>query len=129
MRMKKKKKYLEKRQAKEEDVLYSTLFGSVTPREDTWIIGRGSFKHVTGKKTNLSGLEENNSPQKVSLGDDYQYLIKGIGESRYKLDSGTSMKMKEVLYVPGLKKKLLSILTLDKKGYTVVFYAVQRKDT
>ena len=76
---------------------------------------------MTGKKQTLSKLEENNSPQKVSLGDDYQYPIKGIGESSYKLDSGTSMKMKEVLYVPGLKKNLLSISTLYKKGYRVAF--------
>ena len=70
---------------------------------------------MTGKKTTLSNIEENNSPQKVSLGDDYQYPIKGTGESSYKIDSGTSMKMKEVLYVPGLKKNLLSISNLDKK--------------
>ena len=31
------------------------------------------------------------------------------------------MKMKEVLYVPGLKKSLLSISSLDKKGYRVSF--------
>ena len=31
------------------------------------------------------------------------------------------MKMKEVLYVPGLKKNLLSISTLDKKGYRISF--------
>ena len=31
------------------------------------------------------------------------------------------MKMKEVLYVLGLKKNLLSISTLDKKGYRVSF--------
>ena len=71
---------------------------------------------MTGKKITLSNLEEKNSPQKVSLGDDYQYPIKGIGESSYKLDSGTYMKMKEVLYVPGLKMNLLSISYLDKKG-------------
>ena len=29
--------------------------------------------------------------------------------------------MKEVLYVPGLKKNLLSIFSLDKKGYIVSF--------
>ena len=51
---------------------------------------------MTGQKKTLSKLDEKNSPQKVSLGDDYQYPIKGIGESRYKLDFGTSMKMKEV---------------------------------
>ena len=31
------------------------------------------------------------------------------------------MKMKEVLYVPGLKKNLLSISDLDKKGFRVAF--------
>ena len=31
------------------------------------------------------------------------------------------MKMKEVLYVPGLRKNLLSIYALDKKGYRVAF--------
>ena len=59
--------------------------------------------------------------KKVALGDDYQYPIKGIGEASYKLDSGTPMKMKEVLYVPGLKKNLLSISALDKKGCSVAF--------
>ena len=77
---------------------------------------------MTGmEKKTLSKLEEKNSPQKVSLGDDYQYPIKGIGEASYKFYSGTPMKMKEVFYVLGLKKKLLSISSLDKKGNRVAF--------
>ena len=44
-----------------------------------------------------------------------------MGESSYKIDSEKSMKMKDVLYVPGLKKNLLSISTLDKKGFRVAF--------
>jgi hypothetical protein len=44
-----------------------------------------------------------------------------VGESNYKLDSGTPMKMKDVLYVPGLKKNFLSISSLDKKGFKVAF--------
>ena len=55
------------------------------------------------------------------LGDDSQYPIKGIGEASYKLDSGKPMKMKDVLYVPGLKKNLLSISALDKKGFIFAF--------
>ena len=31
------------------------------------------------------------------------------------------MKMKDVLYVPGLKKNLLSISALDEKGFRVAF--------
>jgi hypothetical protein len=57
----------------------------------------------------------------VTLGDDYQYPIKGVGESNYKLDSKNSITMKDILYVPGLKKNLLSISSLDKKGYRVAF--------
>ena len=43
------------------------------------------------------------------------------GESSFKLDSGKSLTMKEVLFVPGLKKNLLSISTLDAKGMRVAF--------
>jgi hypothetical protein len=57
----------------------------------------------------------------VTLGDDYQYAIKGVGESNHKLNSGNSLKMKDVLYVPGLTKNLLSISALEKKGFRVSF--------
>ena len=99
----------------EEYVLFSALSGSITPGEDTWFIDSGASKHMTGQKKILSKIEEKNSPQKISLGDDYQYPKKGIGEASYKIDSGTPMKMKEVLYVLGLKKNLISISALDKK--------------
>jgi hypothetical protein len=44
------------------------------------------------------------------------------------------MKMKQVLYVPRLKKNLLSISALDKKGFKVAFvngqssYVAKRED-
>ena len=46
----------------------------------------------------------------MKLGYDYQYPI-----------FGKSLKMKDVLYVPGLKKNLLSILALNAKGIRVAF--------
>ena len=71
------------------------------------------------------GPPEHESPHKVKPGDDYQYPIKGGGESSYKLDFGNSMKMKDVLFVPGLKKNLLSISALDAKCMRVAFIYVQ----
>ena len=64
---------------------------------------------MTGHKYFLSCLTQKDYPHKVQLGDDYQYPIKGMGEASYKLKSGKSMKMKEVLYVLGIKKNLISI--------------------
>ena len=66
-------------------------------------------------------LSEHESPHKVKLGDDYQYPIKGSGESSYKLDSGKSMKMKDVLFVPRLKNNLISISAFDAKGIRISF--------
>jgi transposase InsO family protein len=93
----------------------------VSPGEDTWLIDSGASKNMTGQIDILSFLTENNFPEKVTLGYDYQYPIKGVGESNYKLDSGTPMKMKDVLYVPGLTKNLLYISALAKKGFRVAF--------
>ena len=66
-------------------------------------------------------MSEHESQHKVKLGDDYQYPIKGSGVASYKLDSQKYLKIKDVLYVPGLKKNLLSIFALDAKGIRVSF--------
>ena len=76
---------------------------------------------MIGQTYSLSCLTQKYYSHKVQLGDDYQYPIKEIGEASYKLKSGKSMKMKEVLYVPSLKKNLCSISSLDKKGFRVAF--------
>ena len=76
---------------------------------------------MTGQRNILSCISEKKFSQKVTLGDDYQYPIKGVGESNYKIDLENSITMKHVLYVSGLKKNLHSISTLDKKGYRVSF--------
>ena len=54
---------------------------------------------MIGFKESFEKLFEHNSSHKVKLGDDYQYPIKGSGESSYNLDSGKSMKMKDVLFI------------------------------
>ena len=64
---------------------------------------------------------EHESPHKAKLGDYYQYPIRGSGEASYKLDSRKYLKMKDVLYIPILKKNILSIFALDAKGIRVAF--------
>ena len=76
---------------------------------------------MTGYKESLVNLSEHESPHKVKLGDDYHYPIKGSGEASYKLDFVKHLRMKYVLYVPGLNKNILSISPLDAKGMRVTF--------
>ena len=46
-------------------------------------------------------------------------------ESSYNLDSEKSLKMKYMLYVPGLKKNILSISALDAMGMRFAFVDCQ----
>ena len=81
----------------EEYVLISALMGTVSHGSNDWLIDSGASNHMTGFKESFVKLSKHESPHKVKLGDDYQYPIKGSGESSYILDSGKSMKMKNAL--------------------------------
>ena len=70
----------------EEYVLISALMGNITHGSNDWLIDSGASKHMTGFKESFVRLPEHESPHKVKLRDDYQYPIKGSGESSYKLD-------------------------------------------
>ena len=74
----------------EEYVLISALTGTITHGSNDWLIDSGASKHMTGFKESFVKLFEHESPHKAKLGDDYQYPIKGSGESLYKIDSGKS---------------------------------------
>ena len=121
------KQEIEDSSNEDEHVLIFALTGTVTHGSKHWLIDSGASKHMTSFKEPFEKLSEHNSPHKVKLGDDYEYPIKGSGESCYKLDSGMSMKMKDSLFVLGLKKNILSISTLDAKGMRVSFPHVAKR--
>jgi hypothetical protein len=62
-----------------EYVLISSLAETVTHGSDIWLVDSGASKNMTGYKDSLSNLTHKDSPHKVKFGDDYQYLIKGVG--------------------------------------------------
>ena len=81
-----KKRKNEDEDSNEEYVLISTLTGLVSHGSDTWLGDSGASIHMTGYKYYFQCLVQKGSPYKVNLGGDYQYPIKGMGESFYKLD-------------------------------------------
>ena len=98
------KRTREESSSDEEYVLISALTGTITHESNDWLVNSGASKHMTRYKESFINLLEHESPHNMKLGDDYQYPIKGSGEASYKLDSGKSIKMQDVLCVPGLKK-------------------------
>ncbi|GJT37029.1 hypothetical protein Tco_0936894 [Tanacetum coccineum] len=53
------------------------------------------------------------------LGDNRTCTIKGTGKVKIQLHDGSSFILEDVRYVPGLRRSLISLGTLEKEGYTV----------
>jgi hypothetical protein len=101
--------------------LISALSGTITKSEEIWLIDNGASRHMTGFKQNLANYQDKKFKAKVELGDDGTYDIKGFGSTSFRFHSGNVFHIDEILYVPGLKKNLISVPVLESKGYSVAF--------
>jgi hypothetical protein len=81
-----------------------------------WLIDSGASRHMRGDCKNFSNMKEKETPHKVELGDKNSYRFKGIGQATIKMESSNSIHLSNVLYVLGLKNKLVSISYLEEKG-------------
>ena len=76
---------------------------------------------MTGYKDILSDFETKPFVEQVELRDEKCYKIEGVGSISFRLEYGARIHVDDVLYVPGLKNNLLSVATLEDKGYWVIF--------
>lgn len=97
---------------------------STTSPMDTlgnWLIDSGASRHFTEYKEALSNLIEKETNLEIILGDHTTYPVKGVGNITLQLNQGNMIHLQEVLYVPDLKKNLVSISAMEDKGYKVAF--------
>jgi hypothetical protein len=87
--------------------------------DNTWLIDSGASRHMTGIRNHLSHFVEKEAHLHVVLGDDARYNVRGLGTSTFQLDSEMQLKLEEALYVPGMKRNLVSISALEYKGYKI----------
>jgi hypothetical protein len=106
---------------RKEYYLVSSLSSSVFTGPKTWLVDNGASKHMTGYKEILSYFETKSFVEHVELGDEKCYKIEGVGSISFRLESKARLHVDEVLYVLGLKNNLLSVATLEDKGYWVIF--------
>ena len=72
-------------------------------------------------KEALSDLVEKDTNLEIILGDNATYPMKGTWYVTLHLSQGQVLCLQDVLYVPDLKKNLLSILAMEDKGFKVAF--------
>lgn len=86
-----------------------------------WYIDSGASTHMFGVIEVFSEITERDISVEVELGDDRVVRAVGRGTIAFQRESRPPLRFRDVYYVPGLKKNLISILTIEDRGLEVLF--------
>ena len=121
----------EKQDVEEEVINQEALFTSNNNSNPGWIIDSGATQHMTYEWSWLVNYVEFKRPCKVNLGDDRTILAFGKGTYNLVADLGNgstqNIALKEVLYLPDLKKNLLSVQAMTKLNASIQFDGTECK--
>ena len=94
-----------------------SLSASTTP--STWYIDSGASRHMTGARDMFTEISETGLELEIVLGDDTMVRAVGRGTVRFDRESMQPMLLRDVLYVPGLKKNLVSVSAIEDRGFGI----------
>ncbi|MCO5557209.1 hypothetical protein L7F22_010769 [Adiantum nelumboides] len=86
-----------------------------------WYFDSGASRHITSRKDLFCSLDATPAGKKVTCANNASYPIKGVGKILITILDGSDLCLPDVLYVPGIKKNLLSVSSLAKNGLRVIF--------
>jgi hypothetical protein len=90
-----------------------------------WCINNEALSHMIGFQENFTDLKYIKVKIEISLGDDTLVKVVGIGIVTFQRDSMQMISFRDVLYVPGLKKNLILVSTLQDRGLEVTFRGIE----
>jgi hypothetical protein len=64
---------------------------------------------------------DSDSEMHMELGVGTNHAVKGSETVSFQMDSGGVLRVQNVLWVPELKRSVISVLVIEKKGYEVLF--------
>eukprot|EP00253_Pinus_taeda_P004551 PITA_04551 len=108
---------------KQDEYYLPTALSTSAPPDSlgNWLIDSDASRLFTGYKEVLHNLIEKETNLEIVLGDNMKYPMKGVGNVSLKLNQGNTIHLQDVLYVADLKNNLVSISTMEDKGYKVTF--------
>lgn len=93
----------------------NTVIGSV------WYLDSDALFHRIGHKEFLCDLEEKYLHMHIELGDNEKYTVTKIGTLTFQREIGSSLRLKDVMFFPGLKKNLIFVAVLEDHRYDMIF--------
>jgi hypothetical protein len=105
----------------DKEVSLTVCLSSRTTTSDTWYNDSGASFHMKMVHEHLIDLTQSGDA-KVVLGDDREVKVAGCGTVSFQRESLLPMNLTEAIYVPGFKKNLVSVYTIEEKGYEVFLH-------
>jgi hypothetical protein len=69
----------------------------------------------------FDSFTETGSDLCVELGMGTKHAVRGSGTMSFWMESGDVLRVSNVLWVPELRRSVLSVSTIEEKGYAVLF--------
>ena len=100
-----------------------SLHGACMSNVDShvWCFDSGALKHITSQHDMFTSLETVPTRNSVTCADNSSYPVKGVGQIVLAAANDNAFTLRDVLYVPGIKKNLLSVFALTRVGLVVEF--------
>ena len=57
----------------------------------------------------------------IELGDDERYSATGVGVVTFQKESGSPLRLKDVMFISGLKKNIIHVAVLEDRVYDMIF--------
>ena len=92
------------------------VFAGCVAGHDEWILDSACSFHICTNRDWFSSYESLQNGDFVRMGDDNPCEIIGIGSVQIKTHDGMIRTLKNVRHIPGMKRNLISLSTLDKEG-------------
>jgi hypothetical protein len=94
---------------------------TVETPSSVWYIDSGASSHMSGVREHFTDLTESGIKLEIVLGNNTIVRAAGRGTVSFQRELRPPMVFRDVLYVPGLKKNLISVSTIQDRGFEVSF--------
>ncbi|CAN1141484.1 Retrovirus-related Pol polyprotein from transposon TNT 1-94 [Linum perenne] len=93
------------------------VFAGCTRTDDEWILDSACTFHMCPNMDWFSSYESIDAGGTVLMGDNSSCKVAGIRSVQIKMFDGAVRTLTDVRHIPDLKRNLISLSTLDSKGY------------
>jgi hypothetical protein len=103
------------------EILLVISLSDTVSNKGIWLVDSGASCNMKGARELFDSFTETGSNLCVELGMGTKHAVRGSGIVSFNLESGEVLRMSNVLWVPKIRRSVLSVSEIERKGYNILF--------